>query len=737
MHDMIPYKDFIKADKKDNFWQPRIFERKTKKQTKTYCDDIICFDIEVCNFFVDPLGKPHSISDIFALCNNDVNKIDQCFTDWKAGALPYIWQCSINDWVVYGRELPEFKKLLKYIQKKVGDAETHIWIHNISYEYQFLREILTFTDKFFTEARKPLNLKMDNIVFRCSYRLTNLSLQKWGQQIGVKKAAGDLDYLKLHTPDPESQYGKLTDAEMHYCEMDLRVMIAGIRNYLKEYHHIKDIPMTQTGIPRRDIKKLGASVKGFTRKVASMQPKNAEDWKVSRCAYAGGLTLCNPDHAGILLQCHTPGEIGYINVSNDPDNPIAQRSIDRKSAYPAAMLEKYPCSEWMKTNSAPDWYDGNHHLCLLEFTNLRAKYDITPWSASKRIMISGAKYNPDGLSKNNGKIITCDRYAGYFLETDYRLLEMYYTWEDCIVHSHRVALSDYMDKHVIEYMLQRYAAKTLRKTDKDPTVYILEKQKLNSIYGMAGTSLIHDEIMEDGWEFHTRHKTDEEIAKELKRLQDFDYNNVLPYIWGCYVTSWQRLALMSTMARIGNTPAEAIAKLSYTDTDSGKGSYTEADMRIIDSINQEIIEWTEKRLKDQGIDPELARPKDKKGRPQNLGTWENDANYYEIKYIRAKTYAYKMHKNDVVHITIAGVPKEAGVYLQSVDDLQEGLTFDFFNSHKNLCQYIDGDNPQVIMPDGYQVKNTCGCVIRPTSYTLSLDNEYRQLIKYYISQKHH
>lgn len=729
---MIPYKDFIAADKKDNIWIPDTYERKQKKKTKIYCDDIICFDTESCNFFVSPDGKVYSINDIFKLCNYHVPKIEKCFETFKAGALPYIWQCSINDWVLYGRELPEFNNILTYIKEKTAGAETHVWIHNISWEYQFLREIMQLDDKFFTEARKPLNLKQDGLVFRCSYRLTNLSLAKWGEQIGVDKAVGDLDYHALYTP-----WSELGEQPMHYCEQDLRVMIAGIRNYKKQYKHIKDIPFTQTGIPRRDIKKLGRKTPGFTVKVAKMQPKTAEEWKIYHATYAGGLTLINPDHAGILFQCHTPGAPGYINVSSDPDNPISQRSIDRKSAYPAAMLEKYPSSAFFKTSEAPTWEDGNHHLCLLEFRNLKARYDVTPWSASKRIMIQGATYNPDGLSKNNGKIIKCDRYAGYFLETDYQLLKMFYTWDECIVHSHRVALSDYMDKHVVEYMLKRYEAKTLRKTDPDPTIYNLEKQKLNSIYGMCGTALIHDDIIEDGWDFHTRHKSDEEIIADLKKLQDYDYNNVLPYIWGCYVTSHQRYALMSTLARIGETPKEALAKLSYTDTDSGKGSYTDADMQIVDNINQRIIEWTEKRLKDQGIDPELARPKDKKGRPQHLGTWENDANYYEILYLRAKAYAYRQNKNDITHITLAGVPKAAGCILQSPADLKEGLYFDIFQSRKNLCQYIDGDNPQVIMPDGYQVTNKCGCVIRPTSYTLKLDNEYRQLIKYYISQKHH
>lgn len=720
---MISYKDFIAADEKDTIWKPRIYSVKKKKREMFYCDDIICFDIEVCNFFVDPLGNAHCINDIFKLSGYDPKQIEECFTSWKAGCLPYIWQCSINDWVVYGRELPEFVNLLTYIRKKLGGAEAHIWIHNINYEYTFLREIIEFDDKFFTEARKPLKLKYHNIVFRCSYRLVMMGLAKWGEQIGVEKAVGDLDYHAMYTPIQE-----LTEEQLHYCEMDLRVMTKGINNYLQTYHHIRNIPFTQTGMPRRDIKEEGKRINGWNRKVGQMQPKTPEEWKVMHATYCGGLTLCNPDKAGYVLQCHTNGVMGYINVGTEKD-PVAQRSIDRKSAYPAAMLERYPASAFQLTTAPVIWNDGLHHICLVEYINLRARYDVTPQSSSKRVMIAGAKYNADGLTKNNGKIITAQRFALYVTEVDKALIDMYYKYDEMIVHSHRIALSDWMPKHVIEYMLLRYEAKTLRKTDVDPTIYNIEKQKLNAIYGLMGTALIHNDIVEDGWEFVTKYKDDAQILEELQKLQKFDYNNVLPYSWGIYVTSHQRMALMSTAMELG------INKLSYTDTDSLKGSYDLGDMQRVDQINKQIIEWTRWRCEQQEIDYNKTCPEDKKGNKQYLGTWENDANYYEIKFEGAKRYAYRMDPKDTVHITIAGVPKAAGHILKSVDDLKEGLTFDLFQSRKNLCEYIDGDNPQVTMPDGYKVTNKCGCVIRPTSYTLTLENEYRQLIKYYISQK--
>lgn len=736
--DMIPYRDFIASDKQDNFWRPAIYKEKKRSKEYKYCDDIICFDMEVCNFYVDPAGNVLSINDIFKRAGYMPEKIEEMFKAYKPGALPYIWQCSINDWVLYGREFSDFMELLKYIRDKMEGAEAHVWIHNIAFEYSFLRELVPFTDKFFTEARKPLKLNYHTIVFRCSYRLTNLSLAKWGEQIGIEKHTGDLDYHALYSPLQE-----LDEKSLEYCEYDLRVMIAGIRNYLREYGHIKEIPLTQTGGPRRDIKNLSKGVPGFIRKVAKCQPKDAEDWKVLHATYNGGLVLCNPDKADYLIQAEDPNKPGYLNVSGDPNKPIAQRSIDRKSAYPAAMLQKYPCTEFTLVNTLPDWEDGNHHICLVEFVNLKAKYDITPLSSSKRIMIQGAEYNDFtweritndkkrrlGVKVNNGKIRFAKRFALYITEVDKRLIDMYYKYDEIKIYSHRIALSDWMDKHVLEYMLQLYADKTLLKTG-DPVIYLRKKEKLNSIYGMCGTSLIHDDIIEEGWDYHCKGKDDIAIVKELQRLQKFEDNNVLPYSWGIYVTAHQRYALMSTAMRLG------IDKCSYGDTDSLKGDYTDEDMKIVEEINKEIIEWTKWRCDQQGIDYNLTCPKDTKGRPQYLGTWENDFEYFCVKYEGAKRYAYMETPTDRTHITVAGVPKAAAICMKSPDDLREGLTFDFFNSHKNMAVYIDGDNPLVTFPDGYKVHNTCGVVIRPTSYVLTLEEEYRQLLKQYISVKQH
>lgn len=694
---MQHYKDCMKED--------YIVAHNEKCGKKYVCDDILCFDIEVCNYYVTPAGEVCSIKDIFRKCNYDLDRIEKMFDVCTPGGLPYIWMFGYNNRVIYGRDLEEFREFLQYLAPKF-DYETHIWVHNLSYEYTWLRELLQFEDVFFTEARQPLYAQLGNFVFRCSYRLTNLSLAKWGEQCGVSKKVGDLDYYELYTP-----LKLLDEKSLGYCKADIDVMVAGIKQYVTEYKHICKIPFTQTGVVRKDIKNICQKNK-LNYHTAECQPKTTEEWKVQRYTYGGGLTLVNPKHCGRILH----------NI----------QSFDKKSAYPFALLQKYPCSSFVKTNIPVNWNDNNHHICLVEFRNFRARYDVTPQSSSKRILLQNATFNSDDVMKNNGKIISADIAAFYITEVDYKLLDLYYTWSEMIIHSHWFAMSDYLHPEVVKYMLQLYADKTLLKHG-DPVIYLRKKEKLNSLYGMAGTSLVQDEVTEDPdtLTYEKRRKTNAEIQDELLTYQAKQYKNVLQYSVGLYCTSWQRYLLME-MALKAN-----IDLLCYTDTDSLKGRYTNTQRRIFEEENERIIKWTFDRCIAQHIEYELTCPRDTKGNPQYLGTWENDANYYEFKCLGAKRYAYRMNKDDHVHITVAGVPKKAGRVVKSLKNFKEGLKFDIFNSHKNLITYMDGNNPLVTFPDGYTVKNKYAANIRPTSYTMTLTGDFRELIQKYLKQKYH
>ena len=104
-------------------------------------------------------------------------------------------------------------------------------MHNLSYEFQFLRNILEWDSVFCRSARKPIKCvakEYPNIEWRCSYMLTRLSLDSWGKQLGVHKQKGDLDYEEIRTP-----LTPLTDKELKYCEYDCLVLEAGIKDYIK------------------------------------------------------------------------------------------------------------------------------------------------------------------------------------------------------------------------------------------------------------------------------------------------------------------------------------------------------------------------------------------------------------------------------------------------------------------------------------------------------------------------
>lgn len=693
---MVYYKDYIKED----IYIPKLL----KYRKNPICDDIICLDIETCNYYVDQKGNVFSIHDIFERSKYRIDKIEKMFKEVEAGATPYIWMMGIKSHVIYGRELPEILEVLSYIESKTGEHRVDVWVHNLSFEYQYLREIVPFTDKFFTDARQPLFAKYRNFIFRCSYKLTNLSLAKWGEQCGVPKKVGDLDYFKMYSPKTD-----LTEKEKGYCKADIDVMIRGISLYNEEYKHISRIPYTQTGIVRRDIKNINAKVKGYNAHVAECQPKTMEEWKVQHAAYYGGLTLVNPCMCGKVLS--------------------GIKSRDRKSAYPACMLYKYPNSPFVKTNIAPIWDDGNHHICLVVFTNIRAKYHITPISSAKRVWIDGGTYAHDRERRNNGKIISADHLALYITEVDYEYISALYEWDEIEIKSHWFATSDWMPKHIIEFMLKLYADKTLLKTG-DPVIYLRKKEKLNSLYGMAASMLVHNMIEElNDFSYGVKRKSQEEGQEELTSLQEKVYKNVLPYSYGLYITAYERRDLMLMALKAG------IDRLAYTDTDSLKGKWITETDKIFETENKSIIAWTKWRCEQQEIDYNLTCPKTPEGVPQHLGIWEQDESYYQIKFLGAKRYAYKTAPDDRLHITIAGVPKGAWSVLKSVGSLRDGLLFDIFHSHKNMITYRDGDNPLVTLPDGYKVTNVCSANIRPTSYMLTLEREFKDLLRLCLNDK--
>ena len=116
------------------------------KGTTYYCDDIMCFDIEVTSSWINENGEivlytPGKSADYW----NSLVPLSLC----------YVWQFSFNDRVFYGRELYDFYHLLEDIPR---DLKIVIFVHNLAYEFHFLDNIFKWDINFFSFFRLWFNI---------------------------------------------------------------------------------------------------------------------------------------------------------------------------------------------------------------------------------------------------------------------------------------------------------------------------------------------------------------------------------------------------------------------------------------------------------------------------------------------------------------------------------------------------------------------------------------------------
>lgn len=185
----------------------------------------------------------------------------------------YIWQFSINSEVYYGRTWQEFKAFLI----KLNFTNPHkkiIFIHNLSFEFEFLQSEFELTNVFARKSRKVMKCDLEeyNIEFRCSYFLSNSKLENLPSlfNLSVEKQVGSLDYDK-------QRHSKtyLTKKELKYCEYDCLVVYEYIKKELETYKRVDKIPLTSTGHVRRELKSRISrdfAYKNYVKKAINTNP---------------------------------------------------------------------------------------------------------------------------------------------------------------------------------------------------------------------------------------------------------------------------------------------------------------------------------------------------------------------------------------------------------------------------------------------------------------------------------
>ena len=206
----------------------------------------------------------------------------------------YIWQFQLSELVtVVGRTWKEFNYFIQRIVDCLGFNQwLVVYVHNLSYEFQFLKGVYPFKPEevFAVERRKILKCTMyDHIEFRCSYLQTNMSLAEFTKKMGAyhQKLDGDLfDYKKQRYP-----WTTLSDYEMAYCTNDVQGLVEALTIEMKtDGDTLNTIPLTSTGYIRRDTKKAMRKVNHDW--MVSIQPCY-EVYKLLREAFRGGDTHAN------------------------------------------------------------------------------------------------------------------------------------------------------------------------------------------------------------------------------------------------------------------------------------------------------------------------------------------------------------------------------------------------------------------------------------------------------------
>lgn len=173
--------------------------------------------------------------------------------EWSFG-IGYFEDGEFKNLITAGRTWESFETFLSavalWLDLKPDSRRLVCYVHNLPYEWQFIRKRFTWNKVFLLDDRKPVYAITDTgIEFRCSLKLSGKSLANTAKDLmkyKTEKMVGDLDYTLIRHPETP-----LTDKEWGYCEHDIKVMLSYIQEKIESDGSINKIPLTKTGYVRR------------------------------------------------------------------------------------------------------------------------------------------------------------------------------------------------------------------------------------------------------------------------------------------------------------------------------------------------------------------------------------------------------------------------------------------------------------------------------------------------------
>ena len=608
--------------------------------------------------------------------------------DESCQAFMYVWQAQLNDVTVMGRTWEEFRTFLGRIAERLKENEyIVIFVHNLSFEFQFLRGIYDFSQEevFAMEPRKVLKCEMmEHFEFRCSYLQTNMSLAEFTHKMGVadeKLSGEDFDYSKARYP-----WTELSDEEIHYCVNDVKGLVQAMEKQMElEEDSLYTLPFTSTGYVRRDVR---AAMRHFNWYDLKMMLPDYEIFCMLREAFRGGNTHANRYYSGLIMR----------NV----------KSYDRASSYPDVQVNRlFPMGPWMKDENVDmNWVlrriYRHHRACLMRIKLFNVRLSDPGW---------GAPYLAKAKCRNvlagdidNGRILSADYLETTITDVDFKIIMEEYTFDYMEVtefyHARYGKLPLQLRNCVLKYFHDKT---TLKGIPEQELYYMKQKNKLNSIYGMSVQSPVKQTI--DFLNDFIERNEDERDLLEKANSHAFQ-----SYAWGVWTTAWARYELEEAIRLAGNG-------FIYCDTDSVK--------YIGDVDFSSLNERLKRRSKENG-----AAAKDPKGKTHYLGVWEYEGEYKTFKTLGAKKYVYT-DQDGSVHVTIAGVNKKKGAEELAARGGVTAFRPGFVFREAGGLESVYNDEPEIseLIREGRSIPITSNGYMRDSEYTVGITGDYMRILE--------
>lgn len=630
-------------------------------------------------------------------------KYEKLSEDYKNAlkSFVYIWQFSVGNDIYLCRDINLFENFIIQLDSACdvhNNAKLIVWDANLKFEYSFFKHILKkYISKIFAKTKNEILTisVLNHLEFRECLGVFGKSLYEIAKNnTKTQKLIGDLDYNLIRTPET-----KLTKDEINYCINDV-VILSELTAVAHEMYTKKgdNIPLTQTGIVRNEIKKRYAPNKFKTNDLYNLNKPligtKQQYNEYRKYVYSGGLTHSNFQYVGEKI-----------------DNIMC---YDLTSAYPWALnVKKYPCGDMVKVTDKKDFKDAFSHTHWFMLITL---YDVQSKSTHSTLSKHKIKSMKNPVI-DNGRIYKCENLTSYFTEIDWNNFCKIYNFsiEKSTIHEITYfTKSKKIPQKILDVMNEWYKKKTILKpyvkeSKENKKTYDRLKQLINSVYGMTVTELFNSEI---NW--NKQLKDMEENILEWEKVNNTIFN---PW-YGYYCTAYVRQRLIDMISQYPD-------KIVQYDTDSIYCFKSDDIDNTIEKINNDIYLECVKNIKTSEC--------------WDLGQWDIDGYYKHFICLGSKRYVGIDNENNV-KIVFAGanktdILKNANENNMDILEYCKHINIDETISNKLGAYHFDGYYSTYVTD---YLGNSCLCetyggtTVKNVSFKATLSHMFEVLKKEYL-----